>query len=96
MPKKSASAKPEKKRVGDLQRRALDARKRAELAKKEARDAKVRAREARRLFKEAKKVAKKARGELAVLSKKLKKLLGSAPSSVNPPAVKAKRKKRAA
>ncbi|MDY6946418.1 MAG: hypothetical protein SXG53_11915 [Pseudomonadota bacterium] len=93
MTKKSAPARPEKKKVvGELQRRTLDARKRAELAKKEAREAKQRARDARQLFKEAKKVAKKARADLAVLSKKLKKLLDIG----GRPAVKAKRKRRAA
>lgn len=93
MKTKSAPARPEKKkkRVGELQRRTLDARKRAELARKEAREAKQRAREARRLFKAAKKVAKKARTELALLSKKLKKVLES-----GRPAVRSKRKRRAA
>lgn len=88
MRKKSAPARGEKKRVGELQRRALDARKHAESAKKEARDAKARAREARSLFKEAKKVAKKARSELAALSRKLKKVLDGG--------VKPKRKRRSA
>ena len=91
MPRKSASARPAKKRVGELQRRTLSARKRAESAKKEAREAKQRAREARRLFKAAKKVAKKARTELAALSKKLKKLIDDGPARV-----KATRKNRAA
>jgi hypothetical protein len=93
MTKKSAPARPGKKKsVGELQRRTLDARKRAELAKKEAREAKQRARDARQLFKAAKKVAKKARADLAGLSKKLKKLL----TFGGRPAVKAKRKRRAA
>lgn len=91
MTRKSAPAKTEQKRVGDLQRRTLDARKRAELARKEARDAKQRAREARRLFKEAKKVAKKARSELSLLSKKLKKLLDHKPAVKR---VRASRKRR--
>lgn len=96
MTKKSVPARPEKKkRVGELQRRTLDARRRAELAKKEARDAKQRAREARGLFKEAKKIAKKARAELAVLSKKLKKLLDASPPGAKSK-VKAKRKSRSA
>lgn len=81
MRKNSAPAADPKARVGELQRRTQDARKRAQAAKKEARDAKQRAREARRLFKEAKKVAKKARTELAALSKKLKKLIDSAPGA---------------
>ncbi len=88
MRKKSAPAKPAKKRVGELQQRTLDARKLAELARKEAREAKQRAREARQLFKEAKKVAKKARSDLAALSKKLKKLLDTD--------AKARRKSRSA
>jgi len=71
----SPPASAPKARVGELKRRAQDARKRAAATKKEAREAKDRAREARRLFKEAKRVAKKARAELAIFSKKLKKLL---------------------
>jgi len=90
MKRNSAPAADPKVRVGDLQRRTLDARKRAEAAKKEARDAKQRAREARRLFKEAKKVAKKARGELSVLSKKLKKLIDGVPRPKKKAAVKDK------
>ena len=88
MKKKSTTARPAKKRVGELQQRTLDARKRAELARKEARDAKARAREARQLFKQAKKVAKKAHSELTALSKKLKKLLETG--------AKAKRKSQSA
>ena len=67
--------------VLELRAKAEEARRRREEASKRAKEAKQRAKEARRLFKDARRIAKHAKEELAVVSKKLKKLLKEAHDS---------------
>jgi hypothetical protein len=64
--------------VLELRAKAEEARRRREETSKRAKEAKQRAKEARRLFKDARRIAKRAKQELAVVSKKLKKLLKEA------------------
>jgi uncharacterized FlaG/YvyC family protein len=83
MPKKDKrAAKASADRVVELRAKADATRKRRERAREQARAAKQRAKEARRLFKDARKIAKRAKEELAVLTKKLKKLMQGAPERV--------------
>ena len=79
--KKRKTARSNGDGVLELRARAEDARRRREATSKRAKEAKLRAKEARRLFKDARRIAKRAKEELAVVSKKLKKLLEEAHDS---------------
>jgi methylphosphotriester-DNA--protein-cysteine methyltransferase len=77
--RKKVSASRAGANVHELKTRADEAHQRRQAAKEQAKQAKEQAKLARRLFKDAKKIAKRAKAELDRLSRKLKKLLGSAP-----------------
>jgi hypothetical protein len=79
--KKRTTARSNGDGVLELRAKAEEARRRREDTSKRAKDAKQRAKEARRLFKDARRIAKHAKEELAVVSKKLKKLLKEAHDS---------------
>ena len=79
--KKRKTARSSGNGVHELRAKAEEARRRREETSKRAKEAKLRAKEARRLFKDARRIAKRAKEELAVVSKKLKKLLKEAHDS---------------